>query len=127
MSDTRIAAGLGAHSNRTISDPHPYRMKFLSIALISSLVLSASAQTMPNPQRDSHNVNVVLPAPLAATPENIARLKLPSGFHIAKFVEGLESPRVVVVSETGNIYVSSRDAGTITMIDGSGKKTRVLA
>jgi len=101
-------------------------MKFLAIALASSVVLSASAQTMPNPQRDSHNVNVVLPAPLAATPDNVAKLRLPSGFHIVKFVEGLESPRVVVISESGNIYVSSRDAGTITMVDGNGKKTKVL-
>lgn len=101
-------------------------MKLLPIAILSSFALSASTQTMPTPQRDSHTVNVVLPAPLPATPDNVAKLKLPSGFHIAKFVEGLESPRVVVVSETGNIYVSSRDAGTITMVDHNGKQAKVL-
>lgn len=110
------------HSNQL----HPLRMKLLPLALFTSLTLSAFAQTMPNPQRDTHTVNVILPAPLPATPENIAKLRLPSGFHITKFVEGLESPRVVVISEAGNVYVSSRDAGTITMIDSSGKKTKVL-
>ena len=90
--------------------------------LLSSVTLHA--QTMPNPSKDTHQVSVVLPAPLKATPENIAKLKLPAGSHIAKFAEGLESPRVIVISPAGNIYVSSRDAGTITMLspDGTAKK-----
>ncbi len=78
------------------------------------------------PNKDSHSVNVVLPAPLPATDANIARLKLPAGFKITKMAEGLKSPRVIVVSDAGNLYVSSRDAGTITMIDASGKQTKVL-
>jgi glucose/arabinose dehydrogenase len=101
-------------------------MKLFWTAPFALLTLTTMEQTMPNPGRDSHGVSVVLPAPLPATPDNIANLKLPAGFHIAKFVEGLESPRVIVISDTGNLYVSSRDAGTITMIDGHGKKTKVL-
>ncbi len=89
---------------------------------------AACSQTMPMPNKDSHSVSVVLPAPLPATPENIARLKLPAGFHIAKFADGLESPRVIVISDAGNIYVSSRDAGTITMLSPDGThKEQVLA
>ena len=99
----------------------------LAVAAASLLFTSAAfAQTMPLPNKDSHNVNVVLPAPLPATPENIAKLKLPAGFHISKYAEGLESPRVIVVSDAGNLYVSSRDAGTITMVGADGKQTKVL-
>jgi glucose/arabinose dehydrogenase len=98
----------------------------LAVAATSLFVASAFAQTMPMPNRDNHSVNVVLPAPLPATPENIAKLKVPAGFHIAKYAEGLESPRVIVVSDAGNLYVSSRDAGTITMIAPDGKQTKVL-
>ena len=103
-------------------------------AVVPSAVLAASlfaglssyAQTMPMPNRDNHSVNVVLPAPLPATAENIATLKLPAGFRITKYAEGLQSPRVIVLSDAGNLYVSSRDAGTITMIAPDGKQTKVL-
>ncbi len=99
----------------------------LAIAATSLLLAStAFTQTMPMPNRDNHSVNVVLPAPLTATPENIAKLKLPAGFQIAKYAEGLQSPRVIVVSDAGNLYVSSRDAGTMTMIAPNGKQTKVL-
>ncbi len=83
---------------------------------------------MPVPNRDTHSVNVVLPAPLPASAENIAKLKVPAGFYIAKFAEGLESPRVIVISDAGNIYISSRDAGTITMLSPDGaQRKQVLA
>jgi len=41
---------------------------------------------------------------------------VPDGFRIEKFVEGLTTPRVIVVADNGTIYVSSRDDGTITML-----------
>jgi glucose/arabinose dehydrogenase len=96
----------------------------LATAAVLLTSLKLYAQTMPEPNKETHQVNVVLPAPMPATPENIAKLKLPAGFHIAKFAEGLASPRVIVISPAGNIYVSSRDAGTITMLspDGAMKK-----
>ena len=73
----------------------------LAIAALSAAVLSA--QEMPMPNKDSHSVNVVLPSPLPATDANIAKLKLPAGFHLTKYAEGLKSPRVIVVSDAGNL------------------------
>ncbi len=99
---------------------------FLTAAALSTTCVLARGQEMPQPNRDTHSVNVVLPAPLSATDANILRLKLPAGFKITKLAEGLKSPRVIVVSDAGNLYVSSRDAGTITMIDASGKQTKVV-
>lgn len=93
---------------------------------LAALAAPVFAQEMPQPNRDTHSVNVILPAPLPATDANIAKLKLPAGFKITKLAEGLQKPRVIVVSDAGNLYVSSRDAGTITMIDASGKQTKVV-
>ena len=98
----------------------------LAVAALSAYVLPMAAQEMPVPNRNNHSVNVVLPAPLPATDANIAKLKLPAGFKITKMAEGLKSPRVIVVSDAGNLYVSSREAGTITMIDASGQQTKVV-
>ena len=106
-------------------------MKFAALSLAAvtltlALPFVTAAQDMPMPNKESHGVNVVLPAPLPATDANIAKLKVPAGFRIAKFAEGLEKPRVIVASPAGNLYVSSRDAGTITMIAPDGKQTKVL-
>jgi Raf kinase inhibitor-like YbhB/YbcL family protein len=50
----------------------------------------------------------------------IKSLKLPAGFSIAKFAE-IENPRMLAVAPDGTIYVSQRDAGTLTMLkDTSG-------
>ena len=101
----------------------------LAVAAAAALVSPAVfAQSMPQPRQNTHQVDVVLPAPAEATSANIAKLKLPSGFAVNIFATGLKSPRVIVVSDAGNIYVSSRDEGTITMLSPDGKtKTQVLA
>lgn len=100
----------------------------LSIAAAATLLPAAYAQTMPQPRQNTHQVSVVLPKPEQATPENIAKLKVPAGFKLETFAEGLKSPRVIVVSSAGNIYVSSRDEGTITMLSPDGKtQKQVLA
>ena len=62
------------------------------------------------------------PAPLDFTPDLLRVLKLPSGFKYRRFAEGLRTPRVVVVSPEGALYISSRDEGTITLMPESGGK-----
>ncbi|MBX9931473.1 MAG: PQQ-dependent sugar dehydrogenase [Methylobacterium sp.] len=86
--------------------------------------LPAFAQALQNPGTTKIEANVVKAAPLEATPERIAGLKLPPGFKIEKFAEGLKTPRVIVVAETGALYVSDRDQGTVTMIDGTDTAKR---
>lgn len=85
---------------------------------------TAHAQELDLPGSVGYSVHVVRPGELPASDENTRSLKLPAGLHIAKFAEGLDHPRVIVVSPAGNIYVSSRQAGTITMIsaDGASRK-----
>lgn len=68
--------------------------------------------------------HVFEPALVAATDERIAQLKVPAGFAITKFTDGLTKPRMLAISPSGNVYVSSRAAGTVTLLqdtNGDGK------
>jgi glucose/arabinose dehydrogenase len=82
---------------------------------------------MKIPGETTTQSNIVKPEPLDATPERVAGLRVPAGFKIEKLAEGLQTPRVIVVAPDGTIYVSSRDAGTISMLlPGTGSPARVV-
>jgi glucose/arabinose dehydrogenase len=85
-------------------------------ALGGYMVTSGLAQGMKIPGETATQSNIVKPAPLEATAERIAALRIPPGLKLEKFVDGLKSPRVIVVGAAGNIYVSSRDQGTISLL-----------
>ena len=101
-------------------------MKRWSFVIASALLVqltilrSAGAQAMKTPGQSSSQSNVVKPAPLDFSPELLRSLRLPAGFKIEKFVEGLKTPRVIVVGPKGRLYVSSRDEGTITFLSDRG-------
>lgn len=72
------------------------------------------------------------PALVPATDERIAQLKVPAGFAIAKFADGLGKPRQLAVSASGHVYVSNREAGTVTLLrdannDGISEARQVVA
>jgi glucose/arabinose dehydrogenase len=71
---------------------------------------------MKIPGETATQSNIVKPAPLEATDERIAALRIAPGLKLEKFADGLKSPRVIVVGAGGNIYVSSRDQGTISLL-----------
>ena len=67
---------------------------------------------------------VFRPALVDATDENVSRLKVPAGFTVAKFAEGLGMPRMLAISSAGHVYVTDREAGTVTLLrdtNGDGK------
>jgi glucose/arabinose dehydrogenase len=82
----------------------------------SGLVTSGLAQGMKIPGETATQSNIVKPAPIEATDERIAALRIPPGLKLEKFADGLKSPRVIVVGAGGDIYVSSRDQGTISLL-----------
>jgi glucose/arabinose dehydrogenase len=52
------------------------------------------------------------------------QLKLPDGFHIEKFAEGLGKPRIIAVNKDGTVYLTRREPGDCLMLrdtDGDGK------
>ncbi|GAB3792818.1 sorbosone dehydrogenase family protein [Spirosoma humi] len=107
----------------------------------TSLLISCSKDEVFNTQIPETNQqpttaqvqgNVFEPALVQATDARIAQLKLPTGFSIAKFADQLGKPRMLTVSETGNVYVTSREAGTVTLLrdtnnDGQADQKQVVA
>lgn len=76
--------------------------------------------------------HVFKPAKVAATDERVKQLKVPAGFQVSKFAENLSKPRMMTIMENGNVYVTSRDAGTVTLLqdknkDGKADETNVVA
>lgn len=75
---------------------------------------------------------VFKPALVPATDANIQQLQVPEGFTVAKFAENLGKPRILVVSDAGNVYASDRQAGLVMMIqdtnnDGVADQTQTVA
>jgi glucose/arabinose dehydrogenase len=98
-------------------------------ALVAGLPAAALAQGMKIPGETTTQTNIVKPAPLEATSERIAALGVPPGSKIEKFADGLKTPRVIVVGADGNLYVSSRDEGTISLLairDGKAGPARTV-
>ena len=76
--------------------------------------------------------NVFEPALVPATDQRIAQLRVPAGFTIAKFADSLGKPRQLAVSPAGNVYVTNREAGTVTLLrdangDGKADQKQVVA
>lgn len=59
---------------------------------------------------------VFYPAVQPATEANVAQLRVPAGFTINKFAEGVGKPRILVVNSNGNVYTSDREAGVVVML-----------
>lgn len=74
--------------------------------------------------------HVLQPQQVDATPERIRQLKLPTGFQIAKFAEGLGKPRILAVADDGALYVTRREPGDVLVLrdtngDGRADEQRV--
>ncbi|MCF2443611.1 PQQ-dependent sugar dehydrogenase [Dyadobacter sp. CY345] len=66
---------------------------------------------------------VFRPALVAASDENVNQLKVPSGFKVNKFADGLGKPRILLSAGKGMVYASDRDAGVVMLLidaDGDG-------
>jgi glucose/arabinose dehydrogenase len=75
---------------------------------------------------------VFRPALVPATEANVAQLKLPAGFRIAKFADSLGKPRIIAVAPQGYVYVSDREAGVVMLLhdadaDGKAEVKKIVA
>jgi len=82
---------------------------FGSVALIAGLPAAAAGASA------SH---VLITKALKSTPERLATLTMPPGFHIAVWAENLGQPRVIAVAPNGNVYVSDTHDGTVMLLRG---------
>ncbi|WP_022823272.1 PQQ-dependent sugar dehydrogenase [Hymenobacter norwichensis] len=69
--------------------------------------------------------NIYLPKKLPATPERVATLKAPSGFTVSKYAENLDMPRMLAQAPNGDLYVSNRVKGTVTLLRDANKDGKV--
>jgi Raf kinase inhibitor-like YbhB/YbcL family protein len=63
------------------------------------------------------------PQRLPPTDARIQALSVPQGFHIQRFAEGLDNPRMLAVADDGTVYVTQRTPGNLVMLrdtDGDG-------
>lgn len=111
-------------------------MLLIRPAAVAAALLSAfgaAAQNVPPAATPFHMTgNIYLPNKLPATPARVAALKVPAGFTITTFAEGLDMPRMLAVAPNGDLYVSNRVKGTITLLrdanqDGKAEVVRQVA
>lgn len=68
--------------------------------------------------------HVLRPRKLEATEERLGQLRLPHGFSVSVFAEGLQKPRMLAVAEDGAVYVTRREPGDVWLLrdlDGDGQ------
>ncbi|MGV3615506.1 MAG: YbhB/YbcL family Raf kinase inhibitor-like protein [Fimbriimonas sp.] len=53
---------------------------------------------------------------LPPTPEALAGIKVPEGFRIQKYAEGLANPRIIRVADDGAVYVTQRKPKNVLML-----------
>lgn len=99
------------------------RTTFLAFAAAATFASFSFAQEGANNRTITGSV--VQPKPIEPTDESIAKLKLPAGFKIAKFADGLMNARMIATNpKDGTVYVSRREQGDLLMLkdtDGDGK------
>lgn len=76
--------------------------------------------------------NTAKPERRDASEALIEQLKLPAGFKIGVFAQGLGNPRMMALGNDGTIYVTRRDQGDVMMLrdrngDGRADEKRVVA
>jgi glucose/arabinose dehydrogenase len=109
----------------------PFRLSLAATLLAAAT--AAHAQNVPPPATPFHMTgNIYLPDKQPATDARVAALKLPPGFTISKFAEGLDMPRMLAVTPSGDVYVTNRVKGTVTLVrdanhDGKAEVMRQVA
>ncbi len=86
---------------------------------ITSIFLSTAlfAQTKQPEEIVGH---VFKPETVEATPEKVQQLKVPEGFQVGQFATGLGKPRMMAVTDQGNVYVTTR-AGEVLLLKDENK------
>lgn len=87
--------------------------------LLAAALLSATNSVLAQaqePQTLQVDGNVFRPARVEATDARVAQLRAPPGFRVTRFAENLGNPRMMAVAPNGNVYVSDREKGSVTLL-----------
>ncbi|TZG25789.1 YbhB/YbcL family Raf kinase inhibitor-like protein [Sphingomonas montanisoli] len=114
------------------------RNMLLGLALLSTTALAAepgavggkpaipSAQALPEAKAANFQYQVAIVEPRAVKPDakTVAKLKVPVGFAVEMWAEGLGNARLLAVTDDGTVYLTRRAEGDVVMLrdtDGDGK------
>jgi glucose/arabinose dehydrogenase len=108
-------------------------MRLLTLSAAFLVAFTATAQNVP-PEATPFKMtgNIYLPSKVSASDARVASLKVPAGFTVTKYADGLDMPRMMAVAPNGDVYVSNRVKGTVTLIrdankDGKAERVRQVA
>jgi glucose/arabinose dehydrogenase len=103
-----------------------FRLGTVLTIMLASLVVSCKdgdslwdsiiPETDEEPTSTQIEGYVFYPAVQGATDANIAQLRVPAGFKINKFADGVGKPRILVADANGHIYASDREAGIVMLL-----------
>jgi len=85
------------------------------------LAVPAAAQDPQKPDSVAITAHIHQPGKAEPTADRLASLKLPNGFKIEKFAEGLANPRMLAVADDGTVYVTRRSVGDVVMLKDANK------
>ena len=97
------------------------RSLLLGCAATATLAAPADARAKGGqPTTAAAEIHVFRPGEAEPTDERVARLKVPAGFRVTKWAEGLGKPRMLAVGDDGTVYVSRRQGDVVALRDKPG-------
>ena len=90
---------------------------------LTALLPTQDPHDPKKPSNKTVTGHILRPGLKAPTPDLIEGLRAPAGFHVERWAEGLENPRVVRIRPDGTVYATQRKAQNIVMLkdtDGDG-------
>lgn len=107
-------------------------MKFFLWSVLILGGLSIAQQTANQPVDVQIVTHVYIPPGLEPTDARVAQLRVPAGFQVRKFADGLGNPRILAVASDGTVYVTRRTQGDVIMLrdtdnDGRADARRIVA
>ncbi|MDB5328073.1 MAG: hypothetical protein JWM57_3642 [Phycisphaerales bacterium] len=109
---------------RVLFWPGAAALLFTAVASVPSIAQSTQHAVEGESATKDVVSHIYEPKALPATDANIAELKVPDGFKITKFADGLRNARIIVVAKDGDVYVTRREQADVLMLkdtDGDGK------
>lgn len=108
---------------------------FYTLMLLSLLItqrINAQQQDIKGLINQKKEGHIIRPVVVAPTDELIKSLKVPAGFKVEVFANNLGKPRMLLVMPNGNVYVTNRQAGTVTLLkdannDGKADMAKIVA
>ena len=108
---------------------------FYTLMLLSLLVtqrINAQQQDIKGLINQKKEGHIIRPVVVTPTDELIKSLKVPAGFKVEVFAKNLGKPRMLLVMPNGNVYVTNRQAGTVTLLkdannDGKADMAKIVA